>query len=591
MTTSTDTGRDRRRRVRLTPAEPVPVAFTGRRAGEGPLTLGQLNTVQWLKPTPDHFAAILCVELPVPGGVSTDDVAESLAVLVARHEGLRTTYVVGERPRQVVAGTGVLVLDVCSLGEGSWGPRDRPAVAAKLVGWLRERRGTVATALRVAVATAGDGTVVACAAGFSHLAVDLGAIEVVKREFAEMLADPALRQVGPPRHQPLDQAELEATPAGRRRAESALDYLEGQSRRIPRCLYALPGRRASGESLAVELSSAAAAMAVRQVAARTRASRSAIVLGAVCAVLSQRTGYRELVFPLLSSNRFDRRLAGYVGTLAQGGIATVEVGDRTFDALVKHTWTSVLEASRHAGYDGAERAAMGERLEHERGLRFLYDPLFNSLVPESWSGANAGVRHRPEQITAALAHTELRWRPVHRNGTPVRFGLTQVDDRVRLDLWSADTGLVPRSEMESLLLAVERLLVEAASGDLAPGRVRDLVGLEPIARTADWVLVDSCWVDLVEVQRLLDEALGPSVARVHASVDGRPLVAHLTATDAVRTPEQAHALCMAALPDHLNALTPRYYVVCATAPPDPADPTAWPTPLSAGTGRSPVDRT
>ncbi|MDU0287738.1 hypothetical protein [Saccharothrix longispora] len=59
----------------------------------------------------------------------------------------------------------------------------------------------------------------------------------------------------------------------------------------------------------------------------------------------------------------------------------------------------------------------------------------------------------------------------------------------------------------------------------------------------------------------------------------------------MRTPEQAHALCMAALPEHLNALTPRYYVVCATAPPDPADPAAWPTPLSAGTSRSPADRT
>ena len=87
------------------------------------------------------------------------------------------------------------------------------------------------------------------------------------------------------------------------------------------------------------------------------------------------------------------------------------------------------------------------------------------------------------------------------------------------------------------------------------------------------------------MQRLLDEAVAPAVARVFASVDGRPLVAHLAATDAVRTPEQAHARCMAALARHPTAITPRHYVICPTAPPDPADPAAWPPPLAAGTGR------
>ena len=96
----------------------------------------------------------------------------------------------------------------------------------------------------------------------------------------------------------------------------------------------------------MELSSAAAAMAVRQVAARTRASRSSVVLAAICAVVARRAGYRELVLPLLSSNRFERHLASYVGALAQGAVATVGVAGRSFDELVRHTWITVLEASR-----------------------------------------------------------------------------------------------------------------------------------------------------------------------------------------------------------------------------------------------------
>ena len=292
------------------------------------------------------------------------------------------------------------VLEAARWGEGQWGPEDRPAVAGALIRRLRESPDPGRRPVRMAVAVAPDAgdRVIACAAGFTHLAVDHGAIEILKRDFAGLLAGPGRaagraghQPAGRAGHQPLDQAELEATPAERARAEAALDYLREQFRRIPRCLYALPGARPSGESLAVELSSAAAAMAVRQVAARTRASRSTVVLAAVCAVVARRAGYQELVLPLVSSNRFERHLANYVGALSQAAVATVEVAGRSFDELVRHTRTRVAEASRHARYDAARLSAMNERIEHERGLRFYYDPFFNYLVPRSWSALTAGV--------------------------------------------------------------------------------------------------------------------------------------------------------------------------------------------------------
>src|SRR5438105_884916 len=137
MSTYTETGQRRRRRLRLTPMRSIPVEFTGQRGGEGPLTLSQLNIYMWLSRVPDHVYAILCVELPVPKVVPVHDVAEAVAVLIARHESLRTTYLPGEQPRQRVAAAGVQMLEVYSLGEGQWGPRDRPAVAEALVQWLR----------------------------------------------------------------------------------------------------------------------------------------------------------------------------------------------------------------------------------------------------------------------------------------------------------------------------------------------------------------------------------------------------------------------------------------------------------------------
>ena len=226
---------------------------------------------------------------------------------------------------------------------------------------------------------------------------------------------------------------------------------------------------------------------------------------------------------------------------------------------------------------------MDELIEHERGLRFNPDPLFNSLVPESWSGLTAGVGFQPEQIDVALALTELRWRPLPFSGTQIQFRLNRIDGCLRLDVWGA---LVTRAELESVLLAVERLLVAAAHGDVTHGRMPEIIGLEPIGSTPDRILVDHCWVDVAAVQRLVDDALAPAAARVFASTHGRPLVACLTATDAVRTPEQAHARCMAALAHHPTAITPRHYVICRTAPADPAEPIAWPAPLAAGTGRA-----
>src|SRR4051812_28147325 len=131
--TGTETTPRRRRRVLLTPARSIPVEFTGERGGEGPLTLGQLNIHNWLGAMPEHSLANLWVELPIPGTPSIDEVTGAAAALIARHESLRTTYSSGEEPRQQVAKTGVQLLEVCSLGKGHWGPRDRPAVAEALI--------------------------------------------------------------------------------------------------------------------------------------------------------------------------------------------------------------------------------------------------------------------------------------------------------------------------------------------------------------------------------------------------------------------------------------------------------------------------
>jgi hypothetical protein len=61
--------------------------------------------------------------------------------------------------------------------------------------------------------------------------------------------------------------------------------------------------------------------------------------------------------------------------------------------------------------------------------------------------------------------------------------LYQVDGCLRLEAWSGDDGLAPRAELESLLLAIEHLLVTAAHGDVPASRMPAVIGLEPIPGT------------------------------------------------------------------------------------------------------------
>src|ERR1051326_3944616 len=97
--------------IRLEPAEPVRAPFTGRRSGEGPLTLGQASTREWIT-NPAFYTRMLDAPLTLAPGTRLDDIAAAMAVVMARHESLRTTFPAVEPPVQRVAGAGELVIDV-----------------------------------------------------------------------------------------------------------------------------------------------------------------------------------------------------------------------------------------------------------------------------------------------------------------------------------------------------------------------------------------------------------------------------------------------------------------------------------------------
>jgi hypothetical protein len=604
--------------VTLIPAGQVFAKFSGLRAAEGPCTTGQASTLTWITDT-TQYTRMVEWTFDLPDDVTMDDIVAALEVLLERHESLRTTYSRSGPPVQRVAGDGALAVDVFeAAGTIPPGVLGVAMMAGELVARLRatEFDPEAGLPIRAAVAMVA-GVPRAAVAVFSHLAADLAAMAVVGRQFTELAGDRDSRVAGPRGHQPLDQAMAERSPAGERRAATALRDWQARLRTMPQLMFALPRGEASettgaGEpgaddaALAGWLVSTAGALALRHIEARTGLRRQAAVLAALCALLSLRTGQDRCVLSALANNRPERRLREYVGMITSNTLISVNTAVPRFDDLVRRTATATMAAGRACLADRAEVARVVREVEDERGIIYIRACVFNDATVDEADSAADPVKD-PADVLRALGSTKLRVTPATEIGEALLLlALMRVDEELVLGALTTDSGRVPRADIEALLRGVERLLVAAASADVSMNQVAEIAGVRPVVRDETWLLVDSCWVELPEVQRLLDDALPGCGARIfpvpgaggeRGARDDLALAAYLTSGGGIGAPEQAHAACMTVLrgsgranpPDgvRFTAMAPARYVICDRAPDDPSDLAAWqrrPV-LAVGTGR------
>lgn len=563
--------------VELIALEPVRVAFAAPRERSGPLTLGQLNILEWISRSGAPVDARIDWVLDLPVGARVSDIAEAFAVLLDRHEGLRTSYPATEPPVQRSAATGELVIEAFApaVAEGGLAEADRRALTMELLQRLRGSAAKPSDPLPLQVALVRrDEEVLAAAALCSHLAVDFHALETISRQFAELVRDPRARVAGPPRYQPLDRAQAERDPRMTPRLAAAIGYWERQLARMPKHVHLAPrGEAGAGESAAVVMTSPASAHALDQIAHRTRISRVTIVFAVVCALISQRTGYERWSAPLMSGNRFEPLLNEYVGTMAQSAVVDLDLSASGLDELIGRVASAVIKAYRHGVYDIYARRAAEDRIGAGRGVDFCLEPLFNGVdsEPAVWDVET----READALSAGAGETRFERMRMPPTNTLIRFDMRPAYRALKLQCWTGDTARMSGTDMESLLRAVERVLVAAADQDLSLDQIRRVSGIEPIKRSPGWLLIDNCWIELSEVQRLLEDSLPEVVPRIFRAIDGRALVAYLPQGLYVQTPEQAHARCMTQLQGRPAAMTPRWYIICDGAPANPDDLHAW----------------
>ena len=594
---------------RLNLVDQLRVTFAGQRGGAGPLTIGQASALGWVC-DPTLYTRMVEWPLSLPPGTTLPDIAAALEVLMSRHESLRTRYPADREPVQRVARSGELVVDVY---EASEEPADSAALTMELIRRLRSSEFdlTAELPLRVAVARS-RGVPAAAVIVYSHAAVDFASMALIDRQFVALVSDPVRRVSGSPGreplgHQPLDQAADERSERGRRRTAAALRGWEASLRSMPQCMYAVPaadavrgpGRRVSGGPASCWLWSPAAALALPHITARTGANPQQAVFAALCVMLAWRTGHETCALPVMASNRYHRRLRDYVGNLAQECIVSVDVRAQGLDDVVRRTGAAILRGTRHSLVEVSAMQRVMERVEHDRGITIDRYCVFNDL-----SVLLGDTEIRPPASDPAEAGRALPRSRIARLLEPppdqlLLVMLQQVDGEMILGALTRDANRVPPGDLEALLRGVELLLVAAAPGDVDLSRIGDVAGAQPVPRGPQWLRIDASWVELPEVQRLVEDALpGPAAAFAVPDAHGEPaLVAYLADGDEIRTPAQAHRACMSVLAGtrkleppggiRYTAMAPGRYVICDRAPADPRDLAAWQrqTVLVDGDGR------
>jgi Condensation domain len=577
--------------VRLRLTGQLNVQVTGHRGGEGPVTRGQSTTLRWVT-NPAFYTRMTEWPLALPPGTTTDDIAAAMAVLLTRHESLRTTFPAGPEPVQRVARSAVLAIDVY---EASDEVADDSVLTVALTRLLRAAEFDPATdlPLRMGIAT-WQGEPRAAIIVYSHMAVDFASMALLGRQFTALVSDPGLRDTGlrdpgPAGHQPLDQAAAERSARGVRRNEAALRSWAAQLRTMPQCLYAVPldpPGNTGGES--GWLWSRAAALAVPHIAARTGTSGQLVAFAALCTMLAWRTGHGECVLPVAATNRYERQLRGYVGPLAQDCLVSIDTRAAGLDEVVRRAAVAALRGNRNGLVDIAALHRVFKQVEHDRGIVVARHCVFNDLSLHLGDTDDVAPGPDPGEAKRALGGTRFVTLPSPPIEEILLVLLQQVNDELIIGGLTRDAALLPAGEIETLLRGTESLLVAAAAADVRLDDLAEITGVRPVRRGPGWLLVDRNWIELAAIQRLLADAL-PAPARAFPvpgrdgpGRDGPGLVAYVVAGEGLASAEQAHAACMTVLrepvagsPPRTAAVAPGDYVVCAGSPADPDDLASW----------------
>lgn len=453
----------------------VPVAFAGEGAGEGELTWGQ--RAAWRTFLADGEAKTLGGVVPIPGGATVEQCADSLAFVMSRHQALRTRlrFQPDGDVRQVVAGSGEAALEVVDVPDDGDPGAVADAVRRRLVSdpfdyemdWpvrmaAVRHRGGVTHTVAVYLQTSLD------AHGLTALVKDLMAF----RSGAPVEPVDAI--------QPLELAAKQGGPAAARQSAASLKHIEAVLRAAPARRWPDPVSDGPPEYDTVRFRSPALAAAVAAVAARIGIDSSPILLGAYTVGLARQTGISPVAMMLAVNNRFRPRMAGSVSPVAQVATCLVDVADATLGEVVGRSWQAAMSSYKHAYYHPVRRIELSRELGATRGGPRDLSCYFNDRRGQGLRLDSAAEQAAPAAVDllAARELTELVWdlQP----GFPQETAYLNIDEvpgAIELTL-TVNTLVLTRPMTERIVLGMEEVAIGMALDPDAPSGVAAPVAVE-----------------------------------------------------------------------------------------------------------------
>jgi condensation domain-containing protein len=438
----------------------VIVRFEGDGSGVGELSWGQAEIWSVMRDKADSLP--MGGARALPPGQTVPDVVAGLKFVLGRHQSLRTRLRFGPdgQAQQVVHASGEIDLEVVEAGH-----RDPGEVAAAVAASYRARPFDLSREwpLRMAVITH-RGAATHLAEMICHIALDAFGQAALHDDF-----DHRGQQAGPvTAMQPLEQAQRQAGPAGRRASEASLRYFERLAASVPDRQFSPSADPREPRFWQVCMDSPAGYRAARMIAARVGVSTSPVLLAAFAVALTELTACPAAALHLVVSNRFRPGFAGSVSPVMQSCLCVLEVAGAPFEEVVRRAWQSALRAYKNAYFDPAGKRAVCERLAAGRGAEPDWDVIFNDRRVRSRELADAAPGDgdgRPgagAPWPAELNRTALTWG--ERNDMPqqkVFLNICDVPGTLVAELW-ADSHFVRPADMAGLLRRIEGVLVESA---------------------------------------------------------------------------------------------------------------------------------
>lgn len=559
---------------------------TGGEAVTAPLTWAQQHMLMLFQALdPQTQSLNLSVRLVLRDGLTLDGVIEALRDLMVSHEALRTRYVrppLG--PAQRVLSEVALPVAVVDCGE-QVPDETLPAVLAALTGEPFDIEN--GSPIRAAVLVA-DGSPRYIAFALSHLTNDMTGWLWLKYHLRALRPDvpddPRFPQAP---YLMRDAAEWESSPAGLRLGTRAVAQHAATYRAMPQTMLPRQVQEVRSPRFRyLEFTSPMLAMAVPYLAARHNTTPAAVLYAAVCSVAGFVSALPGAFIQLTVGNRLEPKLYGAVGMYTQDVPAWVDLTDASVADVIDRAAPAILQAARFGMYPPIDLEAARKRTELDRGIAFDLSCWLN-VVPVARISSS---EERPSASDLARARTQAHWRWVEGtdNSTSTYFVFANgAGDTLVLTL-IVDTAVLPPDEALAWVRAVERVLGDSVSQEVAAARIGEHAELSRVSRDGDWTLADGNWIRRSDVAGLVLGASGSAVVDVFAvpSPQGPRLTAFVDGGRCVPDLARLHEDCVAALPGNRTAMAAQEYVVCSGVP-RTRDMAGWqlmPV-LAQGTGR------